>query len=71
LGVTSEELGVNGQWSILLIPLILTPYLILHIRTWRQMVRIRQGRALNHILGLTSRNMLIFGLLLSAALAML
>ena len=78
LGIRSEELGVNGQWSIvngqwsfLLIPLILTPYLILHIRTWRQMVRIRQGRALNHILGLTSRNMLIFGLLLSAALALL
>jgi 1,4-dihydroxy-2-naphthoate octaprenyltransferase len=78
LGIRSEELGingqwsmVNGQWSILLTPLILTPYLILHIRTWRQMVRIRQGRALNHILGLTSRNMLIFGLLLSAALALL
>ena len=78
LGVRNEELGINGQWSMvngqwsfLLIPLILTPYLILHIRTWRQMVRIRQGRALNHILGLTSRNMLIFGLLLSAALALL
>ena len=78
LGIRSEELGinsqwsmVNGQWSILLPPLILTPYLILHIHTWRQMVRIRQGRALNHILGLTSRNMLIFGLLLSAALALL
>ena len=78
LGVRSEELGINGQWSMvngqwsfLLIPLILTPYLILHIHTWRQMVRIRQGRALNHILGLTSRNMLIFGLLLSAALALL
>ncbi|MBO4730847.1 MAG: prenyltransferase, partial [Bacteroidaceae bacterium] len=46
------------------------PYLLLHIMTWRQMVRIRQGRELNHILGLTSRNMLIFGVLLTIALAM-
>ncbi|MBP5628931.1 MAG: 1,4-dihydroxy-2-naphthoate octaprenyltransferase [Bacteroidaceae bacterium] len=45
------------------------PYLLLHIITWRQMVRIRQGRELNHILGLTSRNMLIFGVLLTVALA--
>ena len=45
------------------------PYLLLHIMTWRQMVRIRQGRELNHILGLTSRNMLVFGILLTIALA--
>ena len=57
----------HGQWPSILT----TPYLLLHISTWHQMVRIRQGRALNHILGLTSRNMLIFGLLLSAALALL
>ena len=45
------------------------PYLLLHLHTWRQMVRIYQGRELNHILGLTSRNMLIFGVLLTIALA--
>ena len=57
----------HGQWPSILT----TPYLLLHISTWHQMVRIRHGRKLNHILGLTSRNMLIFGLLLSAALALL
>ena len=55
---------VNGRCLIFTIP-----YLLLHLHTWRQMVRIRQGRELNHILGLTSRNMLIFGILLTLALA--
>lgn len=43
-------------------------YLPLHIRTWRRMVRIGRGRELNAILGETSRNILLFGLLLSAGL---
>lgn len=44
-----------------------TAYL-LHVLTWRKMVRIRSGKGLNAILGETSRNMLYFGLLLSAIL---
>ena len=43
-------------------------YLIPHTLTWRTMVRIRQGRALNRVLGLTSRNMLIFGILIVVGL---
>ena len=43
-------------------------YLILHVLTWRKMVRIRSGRALNGILGETSRNMFVFSLLLALAL---
>lgn len=39
-------------------------YLPLHYRTWRQMVRIRKGRALNALLGKTSRNILFFALLI-------
>ena len=46
-----------------------SPYLLLHITTWRKMVRIRQGRELNAILGETSRNMLLMGLLWSLAVA--
>ena len=46
-----------------------SPYLLLHITTWRKMVRIRQGRKLNTILGETSRNMLLMGLLWSLAVA--
>ena len=42
-------------------------YLCLHVLTWRRMVAIRSGKKLNSILGETSRNMLLFGLLLSLA----
>lgn len=48
-----------------IIPLL---YLIPHVLTWHQMVRIRRGRELNRILGKTSRNMLFFALLTTLAL---
>lgn len=44
-------------------------YLYLHVLTWRRMVRIGSGRELNSILGETSRNMLLLGLLLAVAMA--
>ena len=43
-------------------------YLALHISSWMQMNRIRSGKALNKILGLTSRNMFLFALLLAVAM---
>ncbi len=43
-------------------------YLYLHFVTWRKLVQIRSGKALNRILGETSRNMLFFGLLMTVAL---
>lgn len=43
----------------------LVAYLALHIRTWLQLVEIRQGRALNAVLGATSRNMFLLALLLA------
>ncbi|WP_294617215.1 1,4-dihydroxy-2-naphthoate octaprenyltransferase [uncultured Bacteroides sp.] len=43
-------------------------YLCLHVLTWRKMAAIRSGKKLNSILGETSRNMLLFGVLLSVAL---
>lgn len=43
-------------------------YLIPHIKTWREMIRIRQGRELNKILAQSSRNTIIFGLLLIAGI---
>lgn len=51
-------------WTVLLPTL----YLPLHVTTWREMVRIHEGKALNKILGKTSRNMLIFGILLAVGL---
>lgn len=45
-------------------------YLLAHVRTWKRMCEIRSGEKLNSILGETSRNMLLMGLLLSAAILM-
>ena len=47
---------------------VLVLYLALHIRTWVKMVEIFRGRALNQILGETSRNMLVLGVTLAWAL---
>lgn len=65
-GVAATELclsfAANGQiWAALLPQLYLLP----HIRTWQRMTHIRQGKELNHVLGETSRNMLLFGILLA------
>lgn len=43
-------------------------YLIPHIRTWLKMVKIHSGKELNSVLGETSRNMLLMGILLSLGL---
>lgn len=43
-------------------------YLIPHYMTWRKMVRIRQGRALNGLLGETARNLVVLGVLVTMGL---
>ncbi len=43
-------------------------YLIPHVLTWKKMIAIDKGKALNPLLGETSRNLLILGLLISAGL---
>lgn len=40
-------------------------YLLPHILTWRKMKTINHGKELNSVLGLTARNILIFGFLLA------
>ena len=55
----------NGYLMASLLPLL---FLILHFTTWREMVRIYQGKALNIVLGKTARNIGVFGLLLSIGL---
>ena len=47
-----------------------TAYLLLHFMTWRRMVAIGKGKELNRILGETSRNMALMGLLWSLAVAL-
>lgn len=44
------------------------PFIVLHLQTWQSMVMINKGRDLNMILGYSSFNMLIFGLLLTIGL---
>ncbi|KAA6318729.1 1 4-dihydroxy-2-naphthoate octaprenyltransferase, partial [termite gut metagenome] len=43
-------------------------YLIFHVITWRKMVRIHAGKALNATFGETARNMLLMGLLITVGL---
>lgn len=57
----------DGHWYAALLPQL---YLIPHIITWREMVKIHSGKKLNSILGETSRNMLFMGLLLSVGMLM-
>lgn len=57
-------IGERKLWASIL-PQI---YLLIHILTTVRMARIGKGKALNVILGETSRNMFLFGILLSAGL---
>lgn len=54
----------NGQWTQSLL-IIYTPF---HTWVFNEMRYIRKGAELNRVLGMTARNMFIFGLLASAAL---
>ena len=54
----------EGQWTQLLL-IIYTPF---HTWAFNDMRYIRKGAELNRVLGMTARNMFIFGLLASAAL---
>ena len=54
--------NIEGHLFAALLPLL---YLIPHVLTWRRMVQIHSGKKLNSILGETSRNMLLMGILLS------
>ncbi|MGL4369208.1 MAG: 1,4-dihydroxy-2-naphthoate octaprenyltransferase, partial [Spirochaetota bacterium] len=55
----------EGQLRAAFFPFL---YLPAHILSWRKMIRIHHGTALNSLLGETARNLLLFGLLLSAGI---
>lgn len=55
----------EGSYFAAFLPLL---YLIPHILTWKKMIAIDKDKALNPLLGETSRNLLILGLLISAGL---
>lgn len=66
LGRGSSESAEGKIWAAVLPQL----YLIPHIFTTLKMARINKGKALNLILGETSRNMLLFGMLLTLGLVL-
>ena len=47
----------------MLSPTLLMVYLLLHFITYEKMQKIKRGKELNRILGLTARNIMIFGIL--------
>lgn len=69
LGIVASWLciwfAIDGHIYAAILPQL---YLIFHLRTWERMVKIHSGKKLNSILGETSRNMLLFGILLSIGL---
>lgn len=66
LGFAACLLGIiysmYGHFWAMILPL---GYLVLHVITYRRMVRIDHGRALNNVLGDTARNMFFYGVLVS------
>lgn len=56
---------IKGCFFTALLPLI---YLLPHYRTWCKMVQIKKGRALNKILGMTSVNILLYGVCVTIGL---
>ena len=57
--------GLHGHWMAFVLPLL---YLVLHAIAFLKMKRTWQGRALNAILGMTARNMFVYGLLVAIGL---
>ncbi len=54
-----------GHWLACVLPLLYLPF---HVTTYLKIKRIDHGRELNHCLGLTSRNIFIYGILVVAGL---
>lgn len=55
----------RGLWAVLVPVLVYTP---LHVLAYRRLVAIDRGRQLNEVLGMTARNMVLFGLSVSAGI---
>lgn len=68
-GLLAMLIGVmylfNGRSLAFILPMI---YLFMHCKTYRKLVRINKGKALNHVLADNSRNMFMYGLLVSLGL---
>lgn len=69
VGITACMLGLvhlfYGNLMAFFLPFL---YLIIHVYTWREMVKISQGKQLNAVLGKTASNMFVYGVLVSIGL---
>lgn len=67
VGVVACLMGLvfwlNGHVLAFVLPLL---YLVLHVFTYLKIKRIHQGKALNHCLGETARNIFVYGLTVAA-----
>ena len=68
VAVLSILLGYLIDGNILYFQIAAYVYLALHINAWGQLNKIRSGKALNKVLGLTSMNMFLLALMLAAAI---
>lgn len=59
------EVSIMTRLALIIAGMI---YLLLHTMAWKKMTEIREGRALNRILGLTSRNMFLMAILTAIVL---
>lgn len=66
--VLKEHLQQDSLLDNILWYVTICGYLLLHINTWRKMVKIFKGKALNMILGETSRNMFVMAIFLALAI---
>ena len=57
-----------GARDLLTAAALLLPYLLLHTATWRKLCAIREGKALNTLIGQSSRNMLVYAILTTIGL---
>ena len=68
VALMAVTLWVNSRSTGMLTAALLLVYLLLHLVTYRQMVQIRQGKALNGVLGKTARNILVYGIMSTTAI---
>ena len=67
LGAACALVAIGSEKNMLSGSVLMLCYVLLHLPTWRAMTKIHSGRKLNLVLGITSRNILLFALFATLA----
>ena len=67
LGAACALVAIGSEKNMLSGCVLMLCYVMLHLPTWRAMTKIHSGRKLNRVLGITSRNILLFALFATLA----